>query len=967
MTAKKLVSAAIVLAALFPPPAGRARGAEWPPPGEPVRLPVTRDTWTSTVGDEAYGNNGGSGRLKLKGLQEHTLFDVDATALKGKLITGALWHVRSASAKAPLLRVTVSTLASPFVEGTASGYKRQEGSSCFAQAELGRRDWAYPGSTLMDVAWGRGRTIWRFAEASAPDAGGWQAVAVAPDVVAARVAGLSHGFAAYDDVGSVWSYTGGKFRYTYFPNRFLHSRQSRGSSPWLQVWVRGEDLTPPPAVSGIAATIGDLPAGEALLTWRTPEDTGGGHTLGFRVHYDVGDGPKPVPRYLIPMAGKEGRTVRMHLQDLPLAAGQRIKLTVAAVDSAGNVGPGVTEEIVVSSTRPLEIAAGAEPFPPSTDLPAVGGLKVAVLDLTDKVHPATGKMVPPRPQGYKGGNHLYSAAKRLVRLHAARNEAVCFQVNLAGRARDVSVKLAFPDAAGIETTLYRLDCVATGAGPLPDVCIPLDGAVSIPPADDPEAAGAKNLSLLAEAYVPHDCPPAAKAGKLTISAGGQTVELDVALTVWQAVLPNKLSFIPEMNCYGTADPEGGIGYYRTAHEHRLCLNRLYYNWRGQPSRAPKWDGERMDFAAWDEDFAPLLDGSAFADLPRKGEPVDVFYLPFNENWPVDVYEHYRPSYWIGSAFGPEYSGELKRAFAAFAAHCEAKRWRETIFEFYLNNKVYYKRRDWRRSSAPWIFDEPVGTQDFWALRQYGLWFLQAVRPVAKTTRLWFRNDISRTDYGRNILWGVMDLECMGGANAQKARMKREERILSRRVYHQEYGSANDPAAANIQPVVWCLTAWSRGADGVLPWQTIGSAENLRKGSKTGLFIPQGGTVRASVRVKAFRRGQQDVELLTMLACVYKQPRVAVAGGLTRRVDLRGKVHKTSEADAGTVRFDAADPVALWRVRTGAGAMLSAKAPPYRRRIHPMPTPEWDPDALPDIGYVVPAPRHPPSRPEMDRR
>ena len=36
--------------------------------------------------------------------------------------------------------------------------------------------------------------------------------------------------------------------------------------------------------------------------------------------------------------------------------------------------------------------------------------------------------------------------------------------------------------------------------------------------------------------------------------------------------------------------------------------------------APAWDAasKTLDFEKWDKRFAPLLDGSAFADLPRKG-------------------------------------------------------------------------------------------------------------------------------------------------------------------------------------------------------------------------------------------------------------------------------------------------------------------------------------------------------------
>ena len=133
----------------------------WPPPGEKVMLPVTRDTWISSSDGEKTGSNGGAKKLKLKGQLEYVLMDIDPSVLKGKIIAGALLHVRSASSKkAPLARVGVSSVASQWIEGTSKRYRPQIGSSCFDQAEYKRRDWAYPDSTLMDVVFGRGHTIW---------------------------------------------------------------------------------------------------------------------------------------------------------------------------------------------------------------------------------------------------------------------------------------------------------------------------------------------------------------------------------------------------------------------------------------------------------------------------------------------------------------------------------------------------------------------------------------------------------------------------------------------------------------------------------------------------------------------------------------------------------------------------------------------------------------------------------------
>jgi hypothetical protein len=241
------------------------------------------------------------------------------------------------------------------------------------------------------------------------------------------------------------------------------------------------------------------------------------------------------------------------------------------------------------------------------------------------------------------------------------------------------------------------------------------------------------------------------------------------LTVLDFALPDRLSFVPEMNAYGVASPYAGHDHYRLAHEHRLCLNRLPYGWNGRPAFAPPWDGERFDWTEWDRHVGPLLDGGAFADSPRTGQPVDVLYLPFNEHWPVNLYDHYTPSYWIEEALTPAYREELGRAIAAFARHCDEKGWHRTRFQFYLNNKVY-NRRQYAESSAPWIFDEPVHTQDFRALRWYARLFRESAEPVRGAARMRFRVDISYFQFGRDILWGLLDETYMGGNDPRKTRM-----------------------------------------------------------------------------------------------------------------------------------------------------------------------------------------------------
>src|SRR4051812_23984132 len=95
---------------------------------EEIRLDTTRDTWFSNVGSEAEGNNGAAPRLKLKSNQEMSLVDFDPARLRGRVINGAVLHLRSAGE--PILRrVTVGSVGAEWVEGSGSSYAPEKGSS----------------------------------------------------------------------------------------------------------------------------------------------------------------------------------------------------------------------------------------------------------------------------------------------------------------------------------------------------------------------------------------------------------------------------------------------------------------------------------------------------------------------------------------------------------------------------------------------------------------------------------------------------------------------------------------------------------------------------------------------------------------------------------------------------------------------------------------------------------------------
>ncbi len=195
----------------------------------PLTLPVTRDTWVSSVGAEQEGNNGASSRLKFKGIQEFSLLDGDFSAIKGRRIERAVLRLHIASAE-KLGRVTVSTISAPWEEGTGTDYAKLPGAACF------RLPGARPDITAVIL--GNGGSMWRFADASAPDADGWQSIPIDPAVIQARLDGRSQGFAVLDDEGNEWSRQGDAFRWRLFPNRFFYSKdQNAAVAPRFEVWL----------------------------------------------------------------------------------------------------------------------------------------------------------------------------------------------------------------------------------------------------------------------------------------------------------------------------------------------------------------------------------------------------------------------------------------------------------------------------------------------------------------------------------------------------------------------------------------------------------------------------------------------------------------------------------------------------------------------------------------------------------
>ena len=487
-----------------------------------------------------------------------------------------------------------------------------------------------------------------------------------------------------------------------------------------------------------------------------------------------------------------------------------------------------------------------------------------------------------------------------LRLFAAKGEAVTMLLPSA------------PDKVSIDLPLRRYD-------------LPKVGAIEDPLVVSPNGR-------LLEFQIPKDARSGEHSGTLKI--GGQ--EFTFTIHVWNFTLPDRLSFVAQMNGYGMNDTSNE--WFRLAHEHRLTLNILPYGWTGRVTAAPKVGSDgSFDWKQWDERFGPLLDGSAFADLPRGKVPTEALYLPLNENWPMNHEQHFKGGYWIENAYAPEYWQEFRSAAGSFARHFAEKGWHETTFEFYLNNKVYFKNGkngkpgSWKACSAPWIFDEPQHTQDFWAIRRFGQEFWQAVAPHPEV-RAAFRLDVSRPEWQRDLLDGVSNVDVVSGTLRDYPR-----RVIGRNRRDGKltymYGSVSklgQPLAINA---AWCVETWSLGADGVVPWQTIGNKDSLSKPDELAVLYPGPDGPLPSLRLKAFRAGQQLAEYLTIYSQASGQDRDAIGAAVLALPGLRAGTIKTYADDAGSSAFGDGAARSVAELRLRLGSWLDAQAPAPRARWH----------------------------------
>ena len=855
-----------------------------------TRLDVTADNSIVNYPGEEHLNAGRQRRIRIKCNQHLVALKFDTRALRGKRVRAATLVCQRADKT--IDEVTISTIAVPWDEHK---------SNVLTSGAQDFPGWGWPGGRFPTVMGSNSFTLVSQAKSVLRDgAYHWE---VDPDLIHANAIGAAFGLAIHEVSND------------YLRNPTIWSREQTAKRPYLLVRLDGKTSRPLPPRDLRLVHSGDWESLRLELT---------GPAKGFAYQIQI-DG-EPMPRWCIPFV-ERGKRQFIPLRDQDLTGKERVRIAVCTLSRTGKQSRPAMLDAVVPEPRTLSLPE-VEPVAAGTKDAAL-----AVIPPLDK-YDIDGKPIGDLPTDYRWRNEVFDG--RAISLSAARGEAVGFQMLLKGTG-SVSVQC---ELGGLRTDLYRAVYVKSKQGAIPDPLVPFE-TVDLSPS--------QATPVVVDVFVPFDLQSRTVAGIVRVSDGRS---VPIQLKVHDFALPRKASFLCEMNSYGV--PNRLSEFYRLqeiAYDHRAHCNILYYNHRSAAPGArkcvldmildlgPDATGRRMaerrfndikpgsETTYWDDfvqAFGAYLSGEHFRDGHRGAIPAPGFYLMFHESWPLNVRAYFDgdPDAYRAFKSKPEYARTFVSLMRDFIRLADKEGWRETGFQVYLNNKG--KLDDLTRN--PWVLDEPASYWDYRALAFYSDLVRQA-KGDSCPTQLDFRIDISRPHFDRGQLRGKIDLWVVAnGAMRGHSRLVRDRAERSGFRYWV-YGTTNAVEDSNRATQAWVLESFRLGACGVVPWQTVDKKGNaMRKANQLGLFIfdrtNDGRTViRHSLRLKAYRRAQQDVEYLTLLRDRLRLTPAQMRQFIDHYVQLDGRTRVRYAEDAGTAQYRRLSPEAFRRLRVAAARML----------------------------------------------
>ncbi len=264
--------------------------------------------------------------------------------------------------------------------------------------------------------------------------------------------------------------------------------------------------------------------------------------------------------------------------------------------------------------------------------------------------------------------------------------------------------------------------------------------------------------------------------------------------------------------------------------------------------------------------------------------------------------------YIGDGLSQSYKDAFLSVQRQFIDHFKQQGWNRTEMQLFYGGKNTH-RLDYG-SNMWWTTDEPYHWDDWLALQFFGNLWAQGRKVLGADPKVWsIRADLSRPMWTGRVLDTVVDSVYWGGFTDAKGYQRAAWLSENAGFKTRAYGSANPASESNTQTVSTLLQMWLHGANGFLPWQTLGNDASLDTNDNVAgntLMVPGtrfGIPVVGDMRLKALRDGEQIIEYLTILADRHHLQREQVGVMLDKILPFSaGTVVSSTLDDAGAARF-----------------------------------------------------------------
>lgn len=861
-----------------------------------------------TPGSSKEVNGGAASELPLQGNDSVILARYDIERIRGWTIGKVTWHGKLNHGQVRSLGF--SALTASWEEGTGNLKEWAKDGATYHWGDFKKTPWREEHTPLTHLIRGNGRSL--IAYSSLPKAvveeDQWVSVQVDPLIVQALVAGAANTIAITDEKGQIG-----------VPAVFA-SREDTNNCHYFEVEGGVVDVVPAGPIASLKAyahpalrrknTVG------ALLTWTAPGDDGNN---GQAFIYEVRYAPSPMqfenavalPQYKIPWPQPQGQRDQMVVENLE--PDTTYTFFIRARDEAGQPGPISEVSLTTSSLAAYPKVLAPDSYEATPIGIAAGALDLRVMDEMVGMDPISGTLWD-QPQAAKKGSpemsSLWDRNTRTIRLRAAQNETVGFMFSFTEKGGGFpSLVFKTQDFQGPNTIisgehlhLYQTRYAQsisprTGLRWRGDALVPFKNTLSI----GNTVQGQKAQSVYAELYVPAKADPGAYRGQISVGRGnGGESKLNVMLDVLPIRMPDPPRFAIELpvpfsiatlyrkDLAHVADAMPiERAYQEIAHDHRCTLAFVPYSRTGTFSEqvVPKISGKGIELSIsswtdWDQRFMSYLSGNPFSMNERGQVYADHFILPIFENWPTPFADGYLctneetkgpdgislfagASDDIYSCMDSDYWRAFRAALKQFADHFKALNLQNTSAHVWLNNGPV---AGYNGKAPPWSLGNPLYRDDFLALEAFAQ-VSGSEAPSFPGNRFAFR--INVPDSAALAQYGLHRFSILSVSDLSSAawQLLRERAGMTGETLWMQIGTLPlENSTTGIEAVG--LRYFLEGADGWTIRDVVGRPEHMARAQPQSLFycglpLNMEGPL-PSLRLKALRRVQQDIEYLLLL-------------------------------------------------------------------------------------------------------